>query len=114
MLMGDDLVDVITVFRLEVNRLPQADRAAGDFRRPAAIAIGNVQLFEEIRDKSRQFDPASQHKPQFLARISHEPTPLNAIIGLTAMLVTNTARVRYREGGQAAQLALRFDRGLAL
>jgi signal transduction histidine kinase len=57
------------------------------FADQAVIAIGNVRLFEEIQDKSRQLAEASQHKSQFLANMSHElRTPLNAIIGVTEML----------------------------
>jgi len=57
------------------------------FADQAAIAIENVRLFEEIRDKSRQLAEASQQKSQFLANMSHElRTPLNAIIGVTEML----------------------------
>jgi signal transduction histidine kinase len=57
------------------------------FADQAAIAIENVRLFDEIQDKSRQLEGASQHKSQFLANMSHElRTPLNAIIGVTEML----------------------------
>jgi two-component system, NtrC family, sensor kinase len=37
------------------------------FADQAAIAIENVRLFDEIQDKSRQLEEASQHKSQFLA-----------------------------------------------
>ena len=57
------------------------------FADQAVIAIENVQLFDEIREKSRQLEEASQHKSQFLANMSHElRTPLNAILGYTELM----------------------------
>jgi len=57
------------------------------FADQAVIAIANVTLFDEIQDKSRQLEQASQHKSQFLANMSHElRTPLNAIIGYSEIL----------------------------
>jgi len=61
---------------------------ATTFGDQAAIAIENVRLFDEIQDKSRQLEEASQHKSQFLANMSHElRTPLNAILGYTELMV---------------------------
>ena len=42
------------------------------FADQAVIAIENVRLFDEIQEKSRQLEEASQHKSQFLANMSHE------------------------------------------
>jgi GAF domain-containing protein len=62
------------------------------FADQAVIAIENVRLFEEIQDKNRQLEQASQNKSQFVSSMSHElRTPLNAIIGLTEMMTTNAA-----------------------
>jgi signal transduction histidine kinase len=57
------------------------------FASQSALAIQNARLFQEIQDKSRELEVASEHKSRFVANMSHElRTPLNAIIGYSEML----------------------------
>jgi signal transduction histidine kinase len=70
------------------------------FAAQAVIAIENVRLFTEIREKSHQLEVASQHKSQFLANMSHElRTPLNAVLGYTEMMADGL----YGDVGEKAQ-----------
>jgi signal transduction histidine kinase len=74
------------------------------FADQAVIAIENVRLFDEIQDKNRQLQQASEHKSQFVSSMSHElRTPLNAIIGLTEMMVTNAARFGTEKAAEPLQ-----------
>jgi len=81
-------IGVLTLTRSQVK--PFTDKQielVTTFADQAAIAIENVRLFDEIQDKSRQLEEASQHKSQFLANMSHElRTPLNAILGYTELM----------------------------
>ena len=57
----------------------------------AAIAIQNVRLFDEIRDKSRQLELANTYKSRFLAAASHDlRQPLHALNLFIAQLRTET------------------------
>jgi signal transduction histidine kinase len=81
-------IGVVVLQRREVR--PFSDKQielVTTFADQAVIAIENVRLFNEIEDKSRQLEVASQHKSQFLANMSHElRTPLNAILGYTELM----------------------------
>ena len=77
---------------------------ATTFADQASIAIKNVRLFDELQDKNRQLQLASEHKSQFVSSISHElRTPLNAIIGLTEMMVTNAVRFGTEKAAEPLQ-----------
>jgi GAF domain-containing protein len=57
------------------------------FADQSAIALENARLFEEIAQKSRELEIASQHKSQFVANMSHElRTPLAAILGYAELM----------------------------
>ena len=67
---------------------PQAVvRLMQTFADQSAIALENARLFEEIAQKGRELEIASQHKSQFVANMSHElRTPLAAILGYAELM----------------------------
>jgi signal transduction histidine kinase len=67
---------------------PRTVELLSSFASQSALAIQNARLYQEIDEKSRQVELASQHKSQFLANMSHElRTPLNAILGYTELIL---------------------------
>jgi signal transduction histidine kinase len=84
----DAMLGAFVLARLEVKPFSERDlQLAETFADQAAIAIKNVELFNEIQAKSRELEAANRHKSEFLANMSHElRTPLNAIIGFSEVL----------------------------
>jgi len=93
MLKENELIGAISIYRAEVR--PFTDKQVAvikAFADQAVIAIENARLLNEIQEKSRLLEVASQHKSQFLANMSHElRTPLNAIIGYSEILQEDAA-----------------------
>src|SRR5262252_5227480 len=94
LLREGDAIGAIVIYRKEPGAFTDKQLALlQTFADQAVIAIENVRLFDEIQDKNRQLQQASENKSQFVSSMSHElRTPLNAIIGLTEMMVKNAVR----------------------
>ena len=88
-LLGPDrIVGALVVRRKEPGEFPQAIVSLMQtFAEQSAIALENARLFNEIAQKSRELEIASQHKSQFVANMSHElRTPLAAILGYAELI----------------------------
>ena len=88
LMRSNDVVGALVVRRKEPGDFPQAVVSLMQtFADQSAIALENARLFEEIAQKSRELEIASQHKSQFVANMSHElRTPLAAILGYAELM----------------------------
>jgi GAF domain-containing protein len=88
LMRSGDVVGALVVRRKEPGEFPQAVvDLMQTFAEQSAIALENARLFNEIAEKSRELEIASQHKSQFVANMSHElRTPLAAILGYAELI----------------------------
>src|SRR5215510_3306071 len=87
-LSGDGPLGALVLQRRRPGKFPPAVVSLmQSFADQSAIALENARLFEEIAQKSRELEIASQHKSQFVANMSHElRTPLAAILGYAELM----------------------------
>jgi signal transduction histidine kinase len=88
LLSSEEPLGALVLQRRRPGEFPQAVvTLMQSFADQSAIALENARLFEEIAQKSRELEIASQHKSQFVANMSHElRTPLAAILGYAELM----------------------------
>jgi signal transduction histidine kinase/CheY-like chemotaxis protein len=93
---SSDVIDLLTTFATQ-----------------SALAIQNARLYRELEERGRQLELASRHKSQFLANMSHElRTPMNAIIGVTEMLLEDARALGQDEQIEPHERILRAGKHL--
>ena len=114
MVRADQVVGALVVRRRGVGEFPgTVVRLLETFATQSAIAVDNARLFREIQDKGRELELASQHKSQFLANMSHElRTPMNAIIGVSEMLLEDAQDLGHDDKVEPLSRILRAGRHL--
>ena len=114
MVRADQVVGALVVRRRGPGEFPASVvRLLETFATQSAIAVDNARLFREIQEKSRQLELASQHKSQFLANMSHElRTPMNAIIGVSEMLLEDAQDLGHADQVDPLSRILRAGRHL--
>jgi signal transduction histidine kinase len=88
LLSGEEPLGALVLQRRTPGAFPEAVvNLMRSFADQSTIALENARLFEEIAQKSRELEIASQHKSQFVANMSHElRTPLAAILGYAELM----------------------------
>ena len=94
MLKGDDLVGIITIYRLELK--PFNDKQielVETFADQAVIAIGNVRLFDEVQARTRELSESLEQQTatsEVLGVISSSPGELEPVF---STMLENAARI---------------------
>src|SRR5262245_8533685 len=88
LLAADRNVGALVVRRRQPGEFPKETvELLCTFATQSVLAIQNARLFDEITQKGRELEVASQHKSQFVANMSHElRTPLAAILGYAELM----------------------------
>jgi signal transduction histidine kinase/DNA-binding response OmpR family regulator len=114
LLREDRVIGALVVRRTTPGEFPRSvTDLLQTFATQSSLAIQNARLFEEIQEQGRELQLASRHKSQFLANMSHElRTPMNAIIGVSEMLLEDARDLQRDDQIEPLERILRAGRHL--